>query len=58
MRYGVKVGELEKDIFYHDLHFARFLSPDDYPSVELNENQVKDYLRGNQLTLENDKKIK
>lgn len=56
VRYGVKVGELKKDIFYHDLHFARFLSPDDYPSVELNENQVKDYLRGNQLTLENDKK--
>ena len=56
VRLGVKVGELEKDIFYHDLHFARFLSINDFPNVELNEEQVKSYLAGNQIALENDKK--
>ena len=56
VRLGVKVGELEKDIFYHDLHFARFLSPNDFPNVELTDEQVKKYLAGNQITLENNKK--
>ena len=56
VRLGVKVGELEKDIFYHDLHFARFLSPNDFPTVELTDEQVKKYLAGNQITLENGKK--
>ena len=56
VRLGVKVGELEKDIFYHDLHFARFLSPNDFPNVELTDEQVKKYLAGNQITLENGKK--
>ena len=56
VRYGVKIGEQVKDIFYYDLHFARFLSTVDFPSVELEDNQVKDYLRGNQLNLENSQK--
>lgn len=56
VRLGVKVGELEKNIFYHDLHFARFLSPSDYSNVELTDEQVKSYLAGNQITLENNKK--
>lgn len=56
IRLGFKVGELEKDIFYHDLHFARYLSKDDYPNIELDEKQVKDYLSGNQLNLVNNQK--
>ena len=56
VRYGAKVGEQVKDIFYYDLHFARHLSQNDFPSVELDEKQLKDYLKGNQLNLINDKK--
>ena len=56
MRYGAKVGEQVKDIFYYDLHFARFLSPNDFPSVELDEKQLKEYFKGNQINLINDKK--
>ena len=56
VREGIKVGELEKDIFYHDLHFARYLNPNQFPHIELNIEQVKSYISGNQITLENDQK--
>ena len=57
IRYGVKVGEEHKGVFKYDLHYARSLNKnDDFPSIELNDNEVKQYLEGNQLNLPNKNK--
>ena len=57
IRYGVKVGEEHKGVFKYDLHYARSLNKnDDFPSIELNDNEVKQYLEGNQLHLPNKNK--
>ena len=55
-RYGVKVGEFKKDRFTYDIHFARSLKADQFPSVELTLEETKDYLFGNQLNKISDKK--
>lgn len=49
-RYGVKVGEFKKDYFRYDLHFARSKLCHDLPEIELNLEEVKSYLYGNQLS--------
>ena len=57
IRYGVKVGEEHKGVFKYDLHYARSLNKnDDFPSIELNDNEVKQYLEGNQLNIPNKNK--
>ena len=50
IRYGVKVCTETKGIVRYDLHYARTLKKDDMPTVELNTEQLKDYLVGNQKT--------
>lgn len=48
IRYGVKVGELNKNYFKFDLHYARSLNKSDkFPRVELTLEEVKQYLQGN-----------
>lgn len=48
IRYGVKVGELNKNYFKCDLHYARSLTKlDEFPRVELSIEEVKQYLEGN-----------
>ena len=57
IRHGVKVGEEQKGIFKYDIHYARTLSKnDDFPSIELTIDEVKQYLEGNQLNKENKNK--
>lgn len=57
IRYGVKVGEMNKDYFKYDLHYARSLTiKDELPYVELSEDEVKKYLEGNQLNKVNKNK--
>jgi len=57
IRYGVKVGEMNKDYFKYDLHYARSLTiSDDFPSIELTQEEVKKYLEGNQLNKTNKNK--
>ena len=56
VRYGVKVGEEHKGIFKYDLHYARTLSKDEFPSVELSLEELKLYLEGNQLSRANKNK--
>ena len=57
IRYGVKVGEEHKGIFKYDLHYAKSLNKDDeFPSIELDEKEVKDYLAGNVINKINKKK--
>ena len=53
-RYGVKVGEFKKDYFKYDLHYARSLAKSSFSKIELNLEEVKSYLYGNQLNKEND----
>ena len=52
-RYGVKVGEKRKDVFRYDLHYARTLKTDEMNSIELNLEELKKYLSGEQLIKEN-----
>ena len=57
IRHGVKVGEEQKGFFKYDIHYARTLSKnDDFPSIELTIDEVKQYLEGNQLNKENKNK--
>lgn len=49
VRHGVKIGEEHKGVFKYDLHFARTLAKGEMPSVELNPDELKLYLEGNQL---------
>lgn len=56
LRYGFKVGEMEKGIFYYDLHLARFLSAQYQPHIELNEEQCKAYIEGNVIRLNGEHK--
>ncbi len=56
IRYGVKVGVESKGIFRYDLHYARTLSANEMPTVELNIEQLKEYLVGSQLNLVNKNK--
>ena len=56
IRYGVKIGSETKGIFKYDLHYARTLSKNEMPSVELNNEQLKEYLVGSQLNLPNKNK--
>ena len=57
IRYGVKIGEEHKGIFKYDLHYARSLTiKDEFPRVELNEEELRLYLEGNQLTIESKNK--
>ncbi len=55
-RYGIKVGEYKKDRFAYDLHYARSLSPEQFPSVDLSLEETKDYLFGNQINKSSNKK--
>ena len=48
-RYGVKVGEFKKDIFKYDLHYARSNVKEYFDKVELNLDELKKYLYGEQL---------
>lgn len=52
-RYGVKLGELKKDYFRYDLHYARSLANLSFDKVELSLEETKSYLEGNQLTKSN-----
>ena len=55
IRYGVKVGEEHKGIFKYDLHYARSLNKnDEFPSIELDLNEVKQYLEGNVINKKNE----
>ncbi len=57
VRYGVKVGEIGKDYFKYDLHYARCLNKkDEFPTLELTLEEVKNYLEGNQLNKKNKNK--
>lgn len=57
IRHGVKVGTESKGIFKYDLHYARTLSTnDEFPIIELNIDEVKSYIEGNQLNKENKNK--
>lgn len=56
VRHGVKIGEEHKGVFKYDLHFARTLTKDEMPSVELSFEELKLYLEGNQLTKSNQNK--
>lgn len=49
VRYGVKIASENKNILRYDLHFARTLKEDEFPSIELDLKELKDYLYGNQL---------
>ena len=55
-RYGVKVGEFKKDVFKYDLHYARSFAIDSFNKVELNIDELKKYLYGEQLSKTNDNK--
>lgn len=52
-RYGVKIKEHRKDNFRYDLHYARTLKPGDMDTVELNLEELKKYLAGEQLNKSN-----
>ena len=52
-RYGVKIGENRKGNFRYDLHYARTLKAIDMDSVELNLDELKKYLAGEQLNKSN-----
>ncbi len=57
IRYGVKVGEEQKGIFKYDLHYARAIAKsDDFPSIKLTIDEVKQYIEGNQLNIESKNK--
>lgn len=56
IRYGVKIKEEQKGIEKFDLHYARTLSKDEFPSIELSLEELKLYLEGNQLNKENKNK--
>ena len=56
IRYGVKIKEEQKGIEKFDLHYARTLSEDEFPSIELSLEELKLYLEGNQLNKENKNK--
>ena len=56
IRYGVKICEYDKKVYRFDLHFARSEWSTTLPIIELDENEVKKYLGGNQLDKANDKK--
>ncbi len=56
VRYGVKVGEEREGIFKYDLHYARTLSKNEFPSIELSLEELKLYLEGNQLNKVNKNK--
>ena len=47
IRPGIKLGEIEKGIFYYDLHFSHYLSKGQMPTIELNLEESKSYLEGN-----------
>ena len=49
VRYGLKVGEIDKNIFYYDLHYARYLHANDMENVELDNAQLKAYLAGQEI---------
>ena len=53
VRYGVKIGEDNKDIFRFDLHYARVENRKDLPSIELRLEEVKEYLYGNVIRKSN-----
>ncbi len=57
VRYGVKVGELKKDIFKYNLHYARTLDEStNIDKIALSLEEVKKYLEGNQLAKPNEYK--
>lgn len=47
MRYGVKVASENKDVIRYDLHFARTLKKGEMSTIELDDNEVRNYLYGN-----------
>ena len=51
-----KNGEERKGIFKYDLHYARTLSKNEFPSIELSLEELKLYLEGNQLNKVNENK--
>lgn len=53
VRYGVKIGEENKGIFKFDISYARAISKEDFDYIELDEKQLKDYLYGNVLYINN-----
>ena len=56
IRYGVKIGEENKGIFKYDLHYAKSLNDKEMDSIELNLEEAKLYLEGNQLNKKTNKK--
>ena len=54
IRYGVKLASESKGIIKYDLHFARTLKNDEFPTIELNDKEVIDYIYGNVIYKEND----
>ena len=48
-----KVGEFRKGVFKYDLHYARCLKANDFPSVELDLEETNKYLFGEQLSKAN-----
>ena len=53
LRYGKKVGYEQKGIFHFDLHFAKSLKANEFPSVELNIEEIKKYFEGNPINKNN-----
>lgn len=47
VRYGVKIGEYLKGVLHYDMHFARSITFEQFPSIELSLEEVKKYLAGN-----------
>lgn len=47
IRYGLHVGKMQKGIFIPDFHLAKYL--DNTSSLELNEDEMKKYLHGDEI---------
>ena len=56
IRPGMKILEEIKGIPHYDLHFARSISKDNFPQIDLDLEQVKTYLSGEVLRYQNNQK--
>lgn len=50
IRYGVKVGELSRDVIKYDIHYAHYIDKFDN-EIEIDEEQLKSYMKGNSLNI-------